>query len=345
MKKPGFIITETIFSLVLAASVAAVTVLAIDLNTNQFGLDKYNPFVQSSETEKNSRDEDSKKKPSAEEKSETSVEEKSADQSSAQPSQQVSETTEVSEPSTAESSDKESSAPESSAEASEDDSGEIKLRTEPKDLKDNDDQLVELLSRYGFTTDYVNGSKLVLVDTTNAGDRTKATVYCFEKSDTGYWWNIVGDGRAICKEAYIGSGGSDFDAPADSGITPGGILTLGEGFYIGEKPDTDYEMFEITEDTYWVTDPASQHYNERVEGTEEKDWSTADHMITSDKSYKYGIVIGYNTEDPDSEKASAIFLQCGSTATEGSIALPEDTLKTILEWFDAGSRASIFITV
>ena len=48
MKKSSFIITETIFSLVLAASVAAVAVLAVDLNTDQFQLDRFNPFSQES---------------------------------------------------------------------------------------------------------------------------------------------------------------------------------------------------------------------------------------------------------------------------------------------------------
>ena len=46
MKKPAFIITETICSVILAASVAAVAVLAVDLNTDQFHLDRFNPFTQ-----------------------------------------------------------------------------------------------------------------------------------------------------------------------------------------------------------------------------------------------------------------------------------------------------------
>ena len=356
MKKPGFIITETIFTLVLAASVAAVAVLAVDLNTNQFGLDKYNPFVQSSETESKDNNGERDKQSSAQEQEDISVQENSKEQSSAQPSAQVNESesaepseedsqTQPSKEDSAAESSSESSA-ESSAEASEDESGEIKLRTEPKDLKNDDAKLTELLTRYGYTSDFLNGSKVVVVDTTAANDRTKSLVYCLERSaDTGYWWNIAGDGKPICTEAYIGSDGSDFDAYADSKTTPGGILSLREGFYIGEKPQTDYDMFEITDKTYWVTDPESEYYNTRVEGTDEKDWSKADHMITSDKSYKYGIVIGYNTEDPDSSKAAAVFMQCGSAATEGSIAVPEDIMKLILEWLDADTRAEIFITV
>ena len=68
-------------------------------------------------------------------------------------------------------------------------------------------------------------------------------------------------------------------------------------------------------------------------------------MITSEKSYKYGLVINYNTNSPDSKKASAIFMHCGSSATEGSVAVPEDVMKTILEWLDDDSLVSVFINL
>ena len=59
MKKPGFIITETIFSLVLAASVAAVAVLAVDLKTDRFHIDRFNPFSQSDSSTKTEKKETS----------------------------------------------------------------------------------------------------------------------------------------------------------------------------------------------------------------------------------------------------------------------------------------------
>ncbi len=346
MKKPGFIITETIFSLVLAASVAAVTVLAVDLKTNQFGLDRFNPFIQSSSSESEGENTEKEKKSPASDSGETSVKEQSEAESADTQSKTAEVSQEQTEESLQESSDGQSvdeSISESSAD--EEDGGVVKLREEPKDLKSDAPEMTELLTTYGYTRDYINGYKFILVDATAGDDKSKAVLYCYEKSDTGYWWNIIGDGKPISREVYIGSEGSDFEPAYDSKITPGGVLPLGEGFYIGEKPDTDYPMFEITEDTYWVTDPESKYYNQKVEGVEDKDWSTADHMITSDKSYKYGIVVGYNVDDPDSGLASAIFMQCGSSVTEGSIAVPEETMKTILEWLDGSNTATIFITV
>ena len=116
---------------------------------------------------------------------------------------------------------------------------------------------------------------------------------------------------------------------SDSKKTPSGVWTLGEGFYIGEKPDTDYPMFAITENTYWVTDEKSKFFNKKVEGTDKKDWNKADHMIASEQSYKYGIVVNYNTDEPVTGKGSAVFIHCGDKPTEGCIAVPEDVMKTI----------------
>lgn len=341
MKKPGFIITETIFSIVLAASVAAVTVLAIDIKTDKFHIDKFNPFSQSDSASEQDDEEDSKV--IAE-----SVSEQSGEASKAEISNKENSKAEesVTEKSGVEGSDTEESASEESA--SEDEEGKIKILPEPENMSEQPKDLEDMLKVNGYTVeDSLYGTKLIVVDTVSEnGDGAKASVYCYQKSETsGYWWNIVGEGKAICDEAFIGENGSNFDPDYNSKTTPGGVFLAGDGFYINEKPDTDYPMFQITEDTYWVTDPESKFYNQRVEGIEEKDWSSADHMITSEKSYKYGLVVNYNTSSPNSEKTSAIFMQCGIAPTEGSIAVTENVMKTILEWLDKDSRVIIFINV
>lgn len=340
MKKPGLIITETIFSLILAASVAAVTVLAVDLKTNKFGLDKFNPFApQSSASDVKEKDKQSSQK-QEDKKASEAVSEKEASQepvSSGQPSAQPSE-----EPVSAPEESKEEPSQQSEAEKK-----TIKLVSEPADLKSQPKELVDTMKKYGYTLDnIISGDRIILVDTNSTGERTRAIVYCYQKSDkSNYWWNVAGDGKAITDQAFIGENGSDYDVAPGSKKTPGGIMTIGEGFYIGDKPNTDYPMFKITEDTYWVTDPKSKFYNQKVEDTDKKDWSSAEHMITSEKSYKTGLVVNYNTPDADSKKGSAIFLHCGSDATEGCIALPDDVMKTIVEWLDKDSDVSIFITV
>lgn len=301
MKKPAFVIVETILSLCLVASVGAAGVLAYDIKTNELGLDKLNPFAVSESSDK-TKEESSKettKKESKPEQKESSVSEESKVET-------------------------------------------IKLREEPKGLKNQPAELEDMLDDYGYSIkNSITGDHFIAVDV----NRSSATVYCYEKNQNGVWWNVVGDKKPITTEGFVGENGTAFEISEGSKTTPGGIYYLGDGFYTGEKPDTTYSMFKITEDTYWVTDPGSKFYNQKVEGTENKDWSSAEHMITNKDSYKYGIVVNYNVYDTKPDAGSAIFMHCGNTPTAGCIVVPENVMKTILEWLDGDSTASIFITV
>lgn len=342
MKKPGLIITETIFSLILAASVAAVTIIAIDLKTDRFHLDQYNPFA--SQTSAESHQDPEKETPAKQDN------EKQALESASEPVSETSAEKETSEQASKETS-KEASKPEESSgdvsEASEAEIKTVKLLSEPENLKSQPKELVDTMKKYGYTLDnIISGDRIILVDTNSSGERTRAIVYCYQKSEkSNYWWNVAGEGKPLTDQAFIGENGSDYEVAPGSKKTPGGIWMAGDGFYIKDKPSTDYPMFRITENTYWVTDPKSKFYNRKVEGTDKKDWSSAEHMITADKSYKYGMVIEYNTGSPDPKQGSAIFLHCGNAPTEGCIALPENIMKTIMEWLKKDSRVSVFVTV
>ncbi len=345
MKKPGFIITETIFSIILAASVAAVAVLAVDLKTNQFGLDKYNPFVQSFSSQKSGSNKETEKKAPEKATAETDVSENVSEVQS----EAATESSEDKVVSQADVSEAESSKREASEKVQENSSAveTIKLVSEPKNLKAQPKELVDRMNYYGYSLDnIISGNRIIMIDTNGVKEKSKAKVYCYQKSESSkYWWNVAGDGKALTEEAYTGENGIDYNVEAGSKKTPGGIMLLGDGFYINDKPKTEYPLFKITEDTYWVTDPKSKFYNQHVEGTSKKDWSSAEHMITAENSYKYGLVINFNTDNVDAKKASAIFMHCGNGPTEGCIAVPEDVMKTILEWLDKDSGAAIFITV
>ena len=191
-----------------------------------------------------------------------------------------------------------------------------------------------------------NGVNRLMIVEPDSESPSKAKLYCYSQDEeSGRWWNAAGEGLALTDEVYIGENGSGYEITADSKKTPAGLWSAGEGFYISEQPDTTYPLFRITEDTYWVTDEKSKFFNHKVEGIEEKDWQTADHMISSEKSYQYGLVINYNIDHPEAGKGSAVFMHCGNTPTEGCIALPEDTMKMILEWLDENSNTLIWITL
>lgn len=306
MKKSSFVITETVLAVVLTATVAAGAVVAFDINKNE--------ILPYSVTE-NSKQESSKQETS---KTESSKQETSKTENSKQ------------EASKDETSKQESSRAETS---------KLPQISEPKNLSSQPKELTKLIESFNYKYDYMLFDHLIVFDTKGS----KATVYCYQKSDKGYWWNIMGNGKALTDKGFIGEGGMDFVIKNGSKQTPMGFYELGDGFYIDDKPDTDYPMFQITNDTYWVDDSKSKFYNTKVEGTDKKDWSSAEHMITAKNTYKYGIVINYNTKPVDKKVGSSIFLCCGNASTEGSVVIPEECMKTVMEWLDKDSDTYIFI--
>ena len=297
MKKPLFVITEIFLSLVFAAAAAATAVVAVDIKTDIFHVDKLDPLHISSlipNSKENKKEEKVKK-----EISEIMLVENKQASETQESLQKLAE-------------------------------NKIKdFLKEPENLDHQPADLEEFMLAYEYSFEEdLTGNKLILVE-----------------AEDGYWWNVAGEGKTVTDEVYIGENGSAYEVTADSKKTPAGMWLLGEGFYIGQKPDTTYPTFEITEDTYWVTDTESAFFNQKVDGAEEKDWTKAEHMIAAPKSYKYGLVISYNTYEPDTEKPSAIFMHCGNTPTEGCIAVPENVMKAVLEWLDGDCAPFIWITV
>ena len=315
MKKPLFVITEIFLSLVFAAAAAATAVVAVDIKTDIFHVDKLDPLHISSlipNSKENKKEEKVKK-----EISEIMLVENKQASETQESLQKLAE-------------------------------NKIKdFLKEPENLDHQPADLEEFMLAYEYSFEEdLTGNKLILVEAgNNLSNTSKAKLYCYEKNKDGYWWNVAGEGKTVTDEVYIGENGSAYEVTADSKKTPAGMWLLGEGFYIGQKPDTTYPTFEITEDTYWVTDTESAFFNQKVDGAEEKDWTKAEHMIAAPKSYKYGLVISYNTYEPDTEKPSAIFMHCGNTPTEGCIAVPENVMKAVLEWLDGDCAPFIWITV
>ncbi|MGN1456571.1 MAG: L,D-transpeptidase [Acutalibacteraceae bacterium] len=307
MKKSSFIITEIALAAVFAVSAVTVGVFASDIVNG-------GKIIQPVKTE-------------------STVQESTKSESNPQQSTEESQVKETSEKD-------ESSAEENSEESKSSSSLKLQL-TPPENLSSQPEELTKYISDYGYSYDNMNFDHLIVVDTSDS----KGTVYCYQQAENGYWWNIAGDGKPLTDQCYIGENGADFVITENSKKTPLGFYQLGEGFYIDEKPSTSYPMFKITDDTYWVDDPKSKYYNQKVEGTDNKDWKSAEHMISETDAYKYGIVINYNTDPVVANAGSAIFMHCKNSTTSGCVAVPEDIMKTILEWLDKDSNAFIFITI
>lgn len=305
MKKSSFIITEAILAAVFVLSATVVGVFASDIvNSGKIA----EPV-----------------------KSESTVQESTKPESTAQSSNADS--------SVQEASANETSAEENSQESKPSATQALQL-TAPENISSQPEELTKYISDYGYDYDNMNFDHLIVIDT----EDSKGTVYCYQQAENGYWWNIAGDGKPLTTECYIGENGADFVLTENSKKTPLGFYQLGEGFYIDDKPSTTYPMFKITDDTYWVDDPKSKYYNQKVEGTANKDWASAEHMISDTQAYKYGLVINYNTNPVDTSAGAGIFMHCMDKATSGCVGVPQDIMKTILEWLDKDSNAYIFIT-
>ena len=176
-------------------------------------------------------------------------------------------------------------------------------------------------------------SQLIVVKSSGSS----AGIFFLEKSPDG-WFE-----RVDCRAAgWVGRNGVSADKREGDQKTPAGQFPVGEAFYIDDPPDTNLEMFRITEDTYWVDDPGSAFYNQRVEGTKHKDWKSAEHMIRYKTNYKYGFVIGYNTECVPG-LGSAVFFHVGSRGTAGCVAVSEDVMLNYLRALDREKTPYILI--
>ena len=174
-----------------------------------------------------------------------------------------------------------------------------------------------------------------LVTVTSAGSTATIDFYTLENNE----WKK--DDSMTCS-GFVGENGVTEDMYEGARATPKGLFTVGEAFYMDEKPATGLQTFQITENTYWVDDPDSKYYNQRVEGTQDKDWDSAEHLIEITPFYRYGFVIGYNTAC-EPYKGSAIFFHVKTVPTLGCVATQEENVLQYLKKLDASQNPYILI--
>ena len=165
-----------------------------------------------------------------------------------------------------------------------------------------------------------------------------AEVLLYEMNDEGLWINNT----ALATNGYVGLYGVSSDSCEGSYETPAGFFSIGDAFYRNSAPNTGLNAFKITEDTYWVDDPDSDFYNMRVEGTENMDWDSAEHM-NSIANYEYGFVINFNMNPIEKGKGSAIFFHIGSSPTAGCVAVSEQMVLNYLSVLDTSNNPYIII--
>jgi L,D-peptidoglycan transpeptidase YkuD (ErfK/YbiS/YcfS/YnhG family) len=154
-----------------------------------------------------------------------------------------------------------------------------------------------------------------------------ADVLCYERAEEGW--------QPVWKEqGYVGRSGISTEKKEGDGATPTGIYSFFLNFGLKEDPGSILPYHRITEGDFWVDDPESAYYNRLVNaGETEKDWNSAEDLITSSPYYNYGLCLDYNREAVPGA-GSAIFLHCymggEDEATSGCISLPEERIRELL---------------
>lgn len=177
-------------------------------------------------------------------------------------------------------------------------------------------------------------TQLVVISNTNGAIRANF----FESDENNEWFEL----SELRTQAWGGSNGIRPKQREGDRITPVGQFPVLEAFYIDNEPETGLNTFRVTQDTYWVDDPASVFYNQRVEGTENMDWDSAEHMISYYDSYKYGFVIGYNLECTPG-LGSAVFFTVARGNTIGCVGVPEEACLQYLAALDTAKSPYILI--
>ena len=167
------------------------------------------------------------------------------------------------------------------------------------------------------------------------GDRAEVSMYELD----GAGWQDLG----LTYQGFVGQHGVSRDAHEGARMTPFGLYPVGEAFYFNEKPVTGLDSFVVTPDTYWVDDPDSRFYNLHREGTTDKDWNSAEHMIDFPFQYEYGFVIKYNMDPIIPGKGSAIFFHINDKCTAGCVAVSREECLAYLKALDKEKKPYILM--
>ncbi|WP_336110856.1 L,D-transpeptidase family protein [Streptomyces sp. PTD9-10] len=169
-------------------------------------------------------------------------------------------------------------------------------------------------------------------------------------SGTVTWWDLR-DGQWV----QAGSAPARFGAKGlvegqsrtqGTNTTPTGLYRLPFAFGIKTAPSgTRVEYRPVKESSWWCEDVDSTEYNRWVDPLPADCRASESEQLSSyGTQYAYGLVIGFNYDEPVRGRGAGIFLHVnGKAATAGCVSVPEDAMQRILEWADPGRKPHVAI--
>ena len=165
---------------------------------------------------------------------------------------------------------------------------------------------------------------------------SKATVSFHEKKN-GVWTQLAST------TGYVGRNGIGKTREGD-GRTPSGTFNLTTPFGIKADPGANMPYTKVTKYHYWCGTSGSEYYNRLVDTRKvnRSAKSTDEKLINYTGYYNYCLFIDYNASG-EANKGSCIFLHCtgSKTSTAGCIAIPENIMKTAIQWVRPGAKIVI----
>ncbi|MFE1310140.1 L,D-transpeptidase [Streptomyces sp. NPDC058755] len=168
-------------------------------------------------------------------------------------------------------------------------------------------------------------------------------------SGTLTWWDLR-DGQWVqagSAPARFGANGLVEGQSRTQGTktTPTGLYRLPFAFGIKAAPSgTRFEYRAVKGSSWWCEDPDSTAYNRWVDPLPADCRAAESEQLSSYGTYAYGLVIGFNYDEPVRGRGAGIFLHVnGKAATAGCVSVPEDAMQRILKWADPDRKPHVAI--
>lgn len=125
------------------------------------------------------------------------------------------------------------------------------------------------------------------------------------------------------------------------GKSPAGIFRL-NGLFAYETIKTKMPLLKVDTTTFCVDDKDSPFYNRIVNtDTTAKNWNSAEDMRRQDEFYKYGVFVGYNTDQIVAGAGSCIFMHLwrgSDRPTAGCTAMTEENVLALFNFLDSKKK-------
>ncbi len=146
--------------------------------------------------------------------------------------------------------------------------------------------------------------------------------------------------------AHVGADGVTAQPSETKSATPIGSFTLTQAFGALSNPGTPLPYFRTDLSDWWISE-SGRLYNTHQHCSSGCAFTQGDpneHLRTITPQYNYAVVIDYNRFPVRAGAGSAFFLHVtDGSATAGCVAVPQDTLVTLMRWLTPAAHPRILI--